>query len=173
MVSFNAFMLTPDATLNGALLYLTTRRTTIGSKSGDLILIRLLTGFLFIYLYLFILFIIFHFKIVGSTPLIMHWYSSLDTLSSIEIITFLVQLLIWRLEENYIIQIISRLVGRTKKPKQTKTQKTQKTSTPTPPTPTKYHNIGTFPNWTGKNWKSSTIEWYHTTPNPSWFCKIK
>jgi hypothetical protein len=126
-----------------------------------------------IYLYLFILFIIFHFKIVGSTPLIMHWYSSLDTLSSIEIITFLVQLLIWRLEENYIIQIISRLVGRTKKPKQTKTQKTQKTSTPTPPTPTKYHNIGTFPNWTGKNWKSSTIEWYHTTPNPSWFCKIK
>ena len=163
MVSFNAFMLTPDATLNGALLYLTTRRTTIGSKSGDIILIRLLTGFLFIYLYLFILFIIFHFKIVGSTPLIMHWYSSLDTLSSIEIITFLVQLLIWRLEENYIIQIISRLVGRTKKQKQTKTQKTQKTSTPTPPTPTKYHNIGTFPNWTVNNWKPLNDNILHQT----------
>ena len=144
-------MLTPDATLNGLLFYLTTRRTKIGSKSGDLILFRLLTDCLFIYLYSFTLFIIFHFKIVGSTPLIMHWYSSLVTLSSIEIITFLVQLLIWHLEENYIIQI-SRLVGRTQKQKenislkkqrqnknknkkspklkQTKTQKIQKTPPP-------------------------------------------
>ena len=124
-------MLTPHATLNEVLLYLPTRRTKRGSKSGDLILIRLLTGFLFIYLHLFILFIIFHFKIVGCTPLIMHWYSSLVTLSSIEIITFLVQLLIWHLEELYIIQI-SQLVGRTQNQKEyisLKKQKTKKTKT--------------------------------------------
>ena len=159
-------MLTPDATLNGALLYLTTRRTTIGSKSGDIISIRLLTGFLFIYLHLFILFIIFHFKIVGCTPLIMHWYSSLVTLSSIEIITFLVQLLIWRLEENYIIQIISRLVGRTKKQKQTKTQKTQKTSPPQPPNP---HKIPQYRHISKLNWKILEVihDWmisYYTKP---------
>ena len=125
-------MLTPDVTLNGVLLYLPTRRTKRGSKSGDLILIRLVTVFLFIYLHLFILFIIFHFKIVGSTPLTMHWYSSLVTLSSIEIITFLVQLLIWHFEENYIIQI-SRLVGRTQKQKEyisLKKQKKQKQKSP-------------------------------------------
>jgi hypothetical protein len=89
LVSSNAFMLTPHTNLSGLLLYLTTRRTKIGSKSGDLILIRLLTGFWLIDLYLFILFIIFHFKIVDSTPLITHWYSPLVPLSSIEINTFL------------------------------------------------------------------------------------
>ena len=105
--------------------------------------------YLFIHIYLsYSLFFIL--KIVGSTPLTMHWYSSLVTLSSIEIITFLVQLLIWDLEENYIIEI-SRLVGRTQKQKenislkkqkkqkqkqkspklkQTKTQKIQKTPPP-------------------------------------------
>ena len=148
--------------------------------------------YLFIHIYLsYSLFFIL--KIVGSTPLTMHWYFSLVTLSSIEIITFLVQLLIWDLEENYIIEI-SRLVGRTQKQKenislkkqkkqkqkqkspklkQTKTQKIQKTPPPKKKTqskaknPTKYHNIGTFPNWTGKSWKSSMIECYHTSPDPS------
>ena len=126
-------MLTPDATFNGVLLDLPTRRTKIGRKCGDLILtlIRLLTVFLFIYLYLFILFLIFHFKIVGSAPLITHWYSPLITLSSIEIITFLVQLLIWHLEENYIIQI-TRLVGRTQKQKEKiSLRKQKKTKTKT------------------------------------------
>ena len=179
-------MLTLDVPLNEVLLYLTTRRATIGSKSGDLILIKLLTDFLFIYLYLLILFIIFHFKIVGSTPLIMHWYSSLVTLNAIEIITFLVQLPIWHLEENYIIQIISRLVGRTQKQKENISLKKQKQKQKSPKLKTnqntkntrnvpltKYNNIGTFPNWTGNTWKSSMIEWYHTIPDPSWFCKIK
>ena len=159
-------MLTPDANLNRVLLYITTRRTTIGRKRGDLILIRLLTYFLFIYLYLFILFIIFHFKIVGSTPLIMHWYSSLDTLSSIEIITFLVQLLIWRLEENYIIQIISRLVGRTKKTKTNQNTKNTKNVHPNPPNP---HKIPQYRHISKLNWKILEVihDWmlsYFTRP---------
>ena len=185
-------MLTPHATLNEVLLYLPTRRTKRGSKSGDLILIRLLTGFLFIYLHLFILFIIFHFKIVGCTPLIMHWYSSLVTLSSIEIITFLVQLLIWHLEEHYIIQI-SQLVGRTQnqkeyislkkqktkkrkqkspKLKQTKTQKIQKTSPPSKKTPKqnkKPHKIPQYMHISKLNWKLLEVihDWmisYYTSP---------
>jgi hypothetical protein len=41
----------------------------------------------------------------GSTLLITPAYSLLVTLVSIEIITFVIQLLIWRLEEHKIIQI--------------------------------------------------------------------
>jgi hypothetical protein len=40
-ISDNIFMLTHDATFNELLLHLPTRRTKIGSKCGDLVLIRL------------------------------------------------------------------------------------------------------------------------------------
>ena len=147
--------------------------------------------YLFIHIYLsYSLFFIL--KIVGSTPLTMHWYLSLVTLSSIEIITFLVQLLIWDLEENYIIEI-SRLVGRTQKQKenislkkqkkqkqkqkspklkQTKTQKIQKTPPPEKKNPKQSKKPNKIPQYrhiSKLNWKILEVihDWmlsYFTRP---------
>jgi hypothetical protein len=62
----------------------------------------------------------------GNVHILWYFVGFLVTLSSIEIITFLVQLLIWHLEEHYIIQI-SQLVGRTQNQKEYISLKKQKT----------------------------------------------